>query len=370
MRTQLMAERTVGLPWLEHIPPEGGPPEQTPIPSFPFTLGRNESADLPIRSNRVSREHAVILHEGDGYRVRDLGSTNGTFVNGRRIDESPLSDGDLLLVADVEFTFFVGRGGGVDRNVTQVIDLRPARGPRGDGATEMLREVRRLQEMLVTGAIDLQFRPIVSLDDGGCVGHEARSEADAGEPDASEARRLAMKTESRWPCRLRRLARMVAAEQAATFPQPGKLFLAIDACEIGMPGLADSLAALRDLLPGERRLVVEAPDAAVADTPYFRALCERLRAVGLEVAHHGFGAGPAQLAQRVAIAPDYLVLSPAMVRGIDRNLERRRQVQAIARAASALGCEVIAAGLHRDEEAAACRDAGCGLGQFDAGASP
>ncbi len=47
MRTQVMADRAIGMPWLERIPAEGGPPERTPIPSFPFTLGRNESADLP-----------------------------------------------------------------------------------------------------------------------------------------------------------------------------------------------------------------------------------------------------------------------------------------------------------------------------------
>src|SRR5262245_42496842 len=104
MRTQVMQEFAVGTPWLEQdVGGEAG--EKTLLQSFPFTIGRSDTADLQINSNQVSREHAVITRHGKRYRVRDLGSTNGTFLNGEQIEEATLSDGDLLVIAQVEFTF-------------------------------------------------------------------------------------------------------------------------------------------------------------------------------------------------------------------------------------------------------------------------
>ena len=48
-------------------------------------IGRSEDADITIKDNVVSRRHAQITHEGDNYFIRDLNSTNGVFVNGKRI---------------------------------------------------------------------------------------------------------------------------------------------------------------------------------------------------------------------------------------------------------------------------------------------
>ncbi len=376
MRTQVMADRAIGMPWLEHIPVEGGPPERTPIPSFPFTLGRNESADLPIPSSRVSREHAVIVREGGGYRVRDLGSTNGTYVNGRRIDEAPLEDGDLLVVADVEFTFFAGENQTEADRATQPL-ARGAGGRADSSPAELIYEIRRLQEQVVGGGVEPRLWPVVSLADGQCVGQEVLCEADLPTPALPAARRYVLASESRWPAWLRRLARLRAAElaaQALSGAAPGdngaapgahRLFVKLDASEIGAPGLAESLAALAEMLRQPDRLVVELPDSAVADTPYLRNLCGALGSVGVAAAHEGFSAGPAQLAQRAPLAPQYLKLAPALVRGVDRHKERQRQIRRIAEAARRLGCQVIAAGLASPQEASACHDAGCTLGQFD-----
>lgn len=68
-------------------------------------LGRAAENDILLADPRVSRFHAEIERVGQGYVLRDLGSTNGTMVGGRRILERLLENGDVLRVGDVEMRF-------------------------------------------------------------------------------------------------------------------------------------------------------------------------------------------------------------------------------------------------------------------------
>jgi pSer/pThr/pTyr-binding forkhead associated (FHA) protein len=69
-------------------------------PSTKVTIGRHESNELKLVSRTVSNFHAEILVSGGKLLVRDLGSTNGTRVNGKRIDERPLKKGDRIRVGN------------------------------------------------------------------------------------------------------------------------------------------------------------------------------------------------------------------------------------------------------------------------------
>lgn len=63
----------------------------------PLTIGRQSDCSIPLNDQNVSRRHAEITPGRGAYVVRDLGSTNGTMVNGTRIGgEQRLSDGDIL----------------------------------------------------------------------------------------------------------------------------------------------------------------------------------------------------------------------------------------------------------------------------------
>lgn len=69
----------------------------------PLVLGRAPDCDLPIDSEQVSRRHArIVPHEG-GARVEDLGSANGTYVNGRRVESGELKPGQELRLDSVRF---------------------------------------------------------------------------------------------------------------------------------------------------------------------------------------------------------------------------------------------------------------------------
>ena len=96
-------------PWLQRVKESGQASRRIRLSRFPFHVGRADTADLTIDSDRVSREHAAILCVKGQFSVQDFGSTNGTFVNGRQITEVALNDGDMIVIADIEFTFFPGR---------------------------------------------------------------------------------------------------------------------------------------------------------------------------------------------------------------------------------------------------------------------
>jgi Inner membrane component of T3SS, cytoplasmic domain len=67
-------------------------------------VGRDPSCDLVLNDVKCSRRHAVIEAGPQGLAVRDTGSANGVYVNGRKVDRSPLKDGDLVRLGDVELT--------------------------------------------------------------------------------------------------------------------------------------------------------------------------------------------------------------------------------------------------------------------------
>lgn len=66
-----------------------------------FAIGRHESCDIRIANTSVSRRHAVVSRRGDVCRIRDLGSSNGTTVNGVPIDVCDLEAGDRLELGEV-----------------------------------------------------------------------------------------------------------------------------------------------------------------------------------------------------------------------------------------------------------------------------
>lgn len=74
-----------------------------------LTIGRDESCDLVIPERQVSRQHARIRHESGRHILEDLGSKNGTFVNGSEVVEPhPLQDGDEIQIALCCKLTFVG----------------------------------------------------------------------------------------------------------------------------------------------------------------------------------------------------------------------------------------------------------------------
>ena len=79
---------------------------EVPVPETGLLVGRNASCDLPIREGAVSGRHASLRRvPGGAWTVRDEGSSNGTFVNGKQVSEATLRDGDEIAFRDVRAVF-------------------------------------------------------------------------------------------------------------------------------------------------------------------------------------------------------------------------------------------------------------------------
>jgi Protein of unknown function (DUF3662)/FHA domain len=68
-------------------------------------MGRSRDCDVVLDDPNVSRKHAELRNEGDGWIVRDLGSTNGIKVNGRRVEQASLQPGDEITLGLSSLTF-------------------------------------------------------------------------------------------------------------------------------------------------------------------------------------------------------------------------------------------------------------------------
>lgn len=76
--------------------------------ALPVTIGRGHEAGLKLTHALVSREHCQLYEERGRTYVRDLGSLNGTFVGGQRVETAPLPPGELLTVGSVTFRAIYG----------------------------------------------------------------------------------------------------------------------------------------------------------------------------------------------------------------------------------------------------------------------
>lgn len=133
-------------------------------------IGRRQDCDLMIPLGEISRKHCRIIRDGDTLRLEDLGSSNGTFHNGRRIQEGVLKAGDTIQVGPVSF-------------VVQ-IDGVPAEDEMRPRTAGTVRAGEDDEDTLETLDDDLEPIPAAELDGAGDELKAAALESDELEPVA------------------------------------------------------------------------------------------------------------------------------------------------------------------------------------------
>ncbi len=77
------------------------------LPGKSYQVGRNPDCDLALSDPTVSRRHARLTWDGDSLIIEDAGSSNGSFLNGARVEKARLKPGDSLRFGRLEFTYLV-----------------------------------------------------------------------------------------------------------------------------------------------------------------------------------------------------------------------------------------------------------------------
>jgi EAL domain-containing protein (putative c-di-GMP-specific phosphodiesterase class I) len=346
------------LPCLEHYPEPGGVSHCVRLESFPFRIGRCTTADFIIYSRQVSKEHAEIDRTREEFLIRDLGSTNGTFVNGQRITQSVLLDGDIVHVAHKEFRFTCQTVEAQTDSDNVLTDTGATHVP-----FSVIHDGEHLRELLIQHSVSIVFQPILHFESGEVLGYEAlgRGAHEELSPNPCDLFRLA--EHCKLAPELSRLFRLVAMEEAARLPEAGLVFFNVHPAEMAKDSLLNSLNQIPAPFHARGRMVLEIHEDFVADMATIRRLRGSLQELGIGLAYDDFGAGQARLRELTEAPPDFIKLDMSLIRGIDVAKPRQELIQAFSRISGGLGVRLIAEGLETQEEADACRRLGCAYGQ-------
>lgn len=345
--------------YLEHFPEQGGPAKRVEITKSPFLIGRSRAADLTIYSHKVSKDHAVIAQESGRYVVRDLQSTNGTFVNGRRIDEVPLDDGDILHVTHWEFCFCSGPASGVrahqTASITQESDKRDKE--------SLIRLIRFLRQLVSEELVSIHFQPIVDLRNNSIVGFEALGRGSHHQLHQSPAKLFQLAEKCEMEGDLCRLFRTQALKIGAMLPARFRLFINLHPSQLSRADSLDSLNQLARLNGGRHQLVVEVSEQSKISVAELRSIKRILQELRIELAYDDFGVGQARLLEIAECPPHFLKLDRDLVQAMESSETSREMVRTFLNSISSEGIQVIAEGIESERAAEVCVQTGCSLGQ-------
>ncbi|MBX3443432.1 MAG: EAL domain-containing protein [Planctomyces sp.] len=319
-----------------------------------FVIGRRPGVNLQVHSPKVSGRHAELLTIGHCLFIRDLGSTNGTYVNRRRIRQpTPLVAGDHIELADVEFR--VELDGGLThevvhpqlKNTCQDIDT-----------IEDEWVLSQLDRLIRERAVTPHYQPIVSLiDSDATTGYEAlaRSKMCGFESPFKmfETARIANReVELSLVCRQR------AIEIAPQLPARRPVFVNTHPTESFTVDVLPSVRNLRRQIP-DVPMVVEVHEAAVHDAHSVREFRAELKDLDVQLAYDDFGAGRSRLMELVKAPPDYLKFDASMIRNVDQaSTQHWRMIKTLVELVMEFDTRPLAEGIETTEEVQACRDLG------------
>ncbi len=325
------------------------------IDSFPFRIGRAGELELRIRSASVSRVHAELTPSGDGLLVRDLGSSNGTFVNRQRVEGvAPLRMGDVLHVGTVELR--LRRSEGLDDELGVTLQFE------GELSSRLPTGASALYELLVTKAVTGSLQPIVVARSKACQGYELLGRGDhaALRPEPTPLFEIAESLDV--AAELSELFRTSGLSEASQRVASLELFVNTHPHELLQEQrLFADLRAVRAAHP-ELRLVIEVHERAVVDSAAMERIRSLLGELEMKLAYDDFGSGQARFKELVRFPPDYLKFDASMVHGLSDASEARTSLMtSLLGLARDLGIVTIAEGVETEADSQACEEAGFDL---------
>lgn len=329
---------------------DGGESRDFLVSPLPFKVGRKNGLSLTLPRSTVSSIHAELFERNGSLWVRDLQSTNGTFVNGDRLEsERELQDNDLVQFADVPF------------RLKNSAANHPSRTRNQDACDRALALVQ-FDRLISGAAVVPHFQPIVDLRTNKLVAFEAlaRSRLVGLEtPDYmfTAAAELGLTRE------LTQMLRRVAVNDSCLLGDLPHLFLNTHPCEVEDGSLLASCEELRKAAP-QHKITIEIHEAAIAHIDEMVALRKGLEEIDMSLAFDDFGAGQARIVELSEVRPQYVKFDRSIIRNLDvADTPRQRVMSSLVAMVREVGIIPLCEGVETAEESAACLEAGFELSQ-------
>lgn len=312
-------------------------------------VGRAPPAAFLIASPAVSKQHASLVSTSRGLMVRDLGSTNGTFVNGALVREQYCREGDFVQFATTVFR--------VSRQVESQI------GATLEGSAFLYAASLLEFEQLMNGRGLLPvFQPIVDLNAKAVVAHEllARSTHEQLKTPLAMFNTATLLGQE---CQLSELMRREGVRIASAANWCPNIFVNTHPKEILSQRFLASLEELRTQ-NREIKITLEIHEAAVTSRDEMRAFRSILREHSMLLAYDDFGAGQTRLDEIAEVSPDYLKFDIKLIHGLDTAPHgRQAMIRSLVKMTRDLGICPLAEGVETSGEADICRELGFQLAQ-------
>lgn len=329
---------------------ENSPAQKIAVISQPFTIGRHPDNSVCVSNSTVSGHHAEVIIAGHQLLVRDCGSTNGTLLNGRKLQSvEALRDGDILHFGNVMFTVHLDKSTTSTETVTS------------DAASEAVAQVQFNTLMSRPGVVPY-FQPIVRLDDRSFVGYEVLSRSSfVGLETPDKMFRIAAQRTSE--AALSRVCREEGMRSGLRLSPDMMFYLNTHPAEMDDELLFESIVQMRKEYP-DQAIMLEVHESAVTSVDFLRGLRKLLQELNIGLAYDDFGSGRARLAELIEVPPDVLKFDVKLVQGLPQSSEARRStIAGLINIVRDLDVIPLAEGIETEEEASICNDLGFELAQ-------
>jgi len=320
--------------------------QHTPIDDNPFIVGRRSGISMKINFRTVSSNHASLSVENGDLVIKDLGSTNGTYVNGQRIDEpTRVGEEDLIHFAEAPFRIRC-------QSPTSCVS-----GTYQENVCDQALALVQFDRLMTQRLVLPHFQPIVLMGQGTTIGYEVLGRGRVFGLESvgamfQAAEQLNLEVE------LSRLLRWEGVRIGRDLPDRPRLFVNTHPKEMIGDGLVESMIKLREMA-GSIHVVLEIHEAAITDPASMQRLRASLCELDIDLAYDDFGAGQGRLAEIMEARPHYLKFDIGLIRGIDNADEQRVQMlKTLVKMVRDLDIKPLAEGIETEGEAAVCREIG------------
>lgn len=325
-----------------------------PIDRTPFRIGRDSGVALTLPCSLISKLHAEFLQRRERLWLRDLGSTNGSYLNGSLVsDDAEVLPGDMVQFGEVIF----------------IVEQSEEAAPQGgchtiqrQGADSAMavagfNQLIKRHELIVP-----HFQPIVRIADASTMAFEILGRCRVpGLESPKEMFNAAAKLSKE--AELSRLLRKAGLQFGPSFSKDQLLFVNAHPAELVEPNFYQSLRELREEFP-ELNIVLEINEHSMVEVAALRRLHAELKALNIKMAFDDVGKGQSRLLELAEVPPDFIKVDIDFIRGIhEAPVARQRMLAMLVSSSAAIGAVTIAEGVECEEERAVCAEMGFQLAQ-------